>query len=222
MKRATKFVLVFGALVFMAAPAMADDLYPAPYRGAPLSYTAEWDTFTLGDFSAGISPDSESSTDDDDPNTYLHNAFSTHLDFDAADGWQLTPAQGGGIYNPARNATFVANVVNWIDWEPHKLLRIQVAYSGGPAPIIVGMDGVFPVTGGLDSPGTLLGGLSMPSTYYYEDWIIVPNPDWEQILFDLPQGTIVEQLVIDTVSLPEPASLSLLALGGLALLRRRR
>ena len=214
--------MVFGILAFMAAPAMADDLFPPEYRGAPLSYTAEWDAFTIGDFSVGINADAESSTDDvGNPATYLHNGFSTHLDFDAADGWALTPAQGGGITNPARNATFVANVVNWIDLEPEKLLRIQVTYSGGPAPIIVGMDGVFPVTGGVDSPGTLLGGLSIPSTYYYEDWIITPNPDWEQIAFDLPMGTIVEHLVIDTVS-PEPASLSLLALGGLALLRRRR
>ena len=220
MKRAATIVLVFGALVFLAVPAMADDLNPPAYRGAPLSYTAEWDLFTNGTFAVGIDADSESSTDDSDPNTYLHNGFSTHLDFTGT-GWLLSPAQGGGFWNSAGTAQFAANVVNWIDDEPHKLLRIQVTYSGGPAPTITGMVGYNPVTGDPDSIGSLLGGLSIPSTYYYEDWKIIPNPDWEQIVFDLPTGTIVEQLVIDTVS-PEPASLSLLALGGLALLRRRR
>ena len=54
------------------------------------------------------------------------------------------------------------------------------------------------------------------------------NPTWEEIYlkFDWHQpgmsSAYVDQVVIDTLCIPEPATLSLLALGGLALMRRRR
>ena len=97
--------LVFG---LGAAPALADNLNPPPYVGDPLSYHAEWDTFLLGTFGTGIDRDTASWVDDNDPNTFLYNAFGvTHLDFDTpyAD-WQLTAS---GFHNPVRDATFVAN-----------------------------------------------------------------------------------------------------------------
>jgi MYXO-CTERM domain-containing protein len=55
------------------------------------------------------------------------------------------------------------------------------------------------------------------TTYY---WEIRPNPEYEGFVLE---GTInVDELVIDTWCTPEPASLTLLAVGGLALIRRRR
>lgn len=212
-------------MISLVTPAMADDLFPPDYRGLPLSYQAEWDQFTNGTFGTGIYTDYENSVDDTDPATNLHTGFSTHLDFDPTPGWTLIPAQGGGFYNPTANATFVANVVNWIDWEPLKELRVQVTYTDGGfgAPAITAVLGYDVPTGG-PYVGSWVGGgtgFGPQGQYYFEDWIIVPNPDWEQIQFSLPMGTIVEQLVIDSVS-PEPASIGLLALGGLALLRRRR
>jgi hypothetical protein len=48
---------------------------------------------------------------------------------------------------------------------------------------------------------------------------IYPNPDFEILRID---GTVmVDQIVIDTICIPEPAALILLAFGGLLLLRRR-
>ncbi len=223
-----KFLIVLVLLTF-AAPVVADDLFPPDFRGQPLSYEAHWDAFQNGNF-GGFYTDYENSVDDSDPNTTLHNGFSTHLDFDPSDGWAMAP-EGGGFYNPLTAATFVANVVNWIDEEPWKLLRIQVTYvdtlSNGP-PIITDALGYDvpvggPYVGGLFGEfGPIVLGLDPLTEYYYEDWFIEPNPDWEQIQFILPMGTIVEQIVIDTVSVPEPATMSLLALGGLAVLRRRR
>lgn len=62
------------------------------------------------------------------------------------------------------------------------------------------------------------------STY---QWRIYPNPDDEAftIGYDSSGGgvaIIVDQLVIDTWCVPEPATLGLLLIGGLALLRRKR
>ena len=64
-------------------------------------------------------------------------------------------------------------------------------------------------------------------THFYSDIWMEPNPDWEQIVVTVPLGTVIVEVVVDSVSSPEPATLSLLAFGGLAiggwtLIRRRR
>ena len=51
---------------------------------------------------------------------------------------------------------------------------------------------------------------------------IRPNPAGEWIYFDLVQSTNIEEIVIKTICIPEPMTLSLLGLGGLAVIRRRR
>lgn len=54
-------------------------------------------------------------------------------------------------------------------------------------------------------------------------WRIQPNPLHEQVLVtaDHLMGSVVDQVVIDTICVPEPAMLSMLALGGALVLRRR-
>jgi hypothetical protein len=57
-------------------------------------------------------------------------------------------------------------------------------------------------------------------TIFYEDWEFDGTPDWIRLNIDFT-GTSVDQVLIDTIAVPEPASLSLLGLGGLGLLSRR-
>jgi len=223
-----KLACLFVIALFVA-PVMADDLFPPGFRGDPLSYHAHWDAFQNGDFNA-FYPDFESSVPGPDPGDMLHDGFFTHLDFAPSEGWAMAPG-GGGFFNAAEDSTFVANVVNWLDDEPIKFLRIQVTYLddilNGP-PTILGVEGFAPVTGG--GPYVSTGpvdsfsgpGLTPGTEYFYEDWIIEPNPDWEQIEFFLPQGTIIEQLVIDSVSVPEPATLLLMGCGIATLVHKRR
>jgi hypothetical protein len=49
-----------------------------------------------------------------------------------------------------------------------------------------------------------------------------PNPDGEWITFPFLESTNIEEIVIKTICVPEPATLSLLAIGGLLLVRRKR
>ena len=121
-------------------------------------------------------------------------------------------------------SSFVANVINWVDWKPEKLLRVQVTYSdpqSNGSPTITNLTGYDPASGTGPYIATPLGRVDVGGTFFYEDFIIIPNPDWEQIEFDLPMGTIVEQIVIDTWS-PEPATLVLLGVAAPLLLKRRR
>jgi len=55
-------------------------------------------------------------------------------------------------------------------------------------------------------------------------WRMYPNPDFEQITItsDSQWGSLVSNVTVDTICVPEPATLTLLALGGLGLLIRRK
>jgi len=55
-------------------------------------------------------------------------------------------------------------------------------------------------------------------------WRMYPNPDSEQIIItsDPEGGSLVTGVTVDTICVPEPATLTLLALGGLGLLIRRK
>ena len=71
-------------------------------------------------------------------------------------------------------------------------------------------------------PNTLPGG---PAPWYTYDFgrTITPNPEFEEIIIDMPYCGWIDQIDIDTIcTIPEPASMSLLALSGLALFRRRK
>ena len=90
---------------------------------------------------------------------------------------------------------------------------------------------ITPVTqvGYLTTAPELVGGghikldPGIPESGWYEStytWEIYPNPfdEWFTIAGDI----LVDEIVIDTWCIPEPATLALLLIGGLALLRRRR
>ncbi len=53
---------------------------------------------------------------------------------------------------------------------------------------------------------------------------IIPNPDGEWLTFELVDSTNIEEINVDTICMPEPATLGLMALGGMGILlgRRRR
>jgi hypothetical protein len=75
----------------------------------------------------------------------------------------------------------------------------------------------------------LIQGAAADGWYYIEDhWTITPQPDSETYRLELKSGwnsgtaLWLDEAVIYTHCVPEPATMSLVALGGLALLRRRR
>jgi hypothetical protein len=205
-------LLVLVTLNLLAAhPSKADDLFPPAYRGGPLSTAAEWDFLTDqspipilpdGDSVNLVVGDSAPLLDSAFPTGAPHPSGSTGGDV----SWSSN-SNGGYRGGMAGDGLIVFNVPNWIDTEPSKLLRIQVTYTGpSPTTLVIGFMGVPGSSSGVTAFRTsrvdVATHQSLPAgmSYFYEDWQILPNPDWEQVVLFLPHTTFVDQVVIDTIS----------------------
>lgn len=213
MKRVCLFLVAI--IAFTVLPVMADDFAPPSYRGDPLSYRADWefDTNPFPDFLPDL-------VSDGGPKT-------TEILYPGPERTEIRPIgvdwtwENGGIVNPLHDATLEIDVINWVDTEPEKFVRIQLTYSGGPAPTVLGAVGY--------EGGTTYGPFVPYSTvdvdliHRYSDITMQPNPDWETIEIFVPQGTSIDEIVIDTVSIPEPSVIVMIFMmgGGLIFIRRK-
>jgi len=214
--------------VALSPHALADDVEPPPFRGEPLSVFAEWDLNLdfgqdgptsdpfAGFDGTGRDPDQFEFTDDvGDPSTFLYEAAPPKM--------TGSPGTGSNNYN-----TFVPN---WVDEEWVKYLRIQLTWLSsnptgpGDEPVIFINAGdpsakVLVVPAGQFNAVIFSGGTWGAVTVY--DFELYPNPDWEEIAITTTREDIfIDQVVVDSVSTPEPTSLALLGVAGLAIARRR-
>ena len=146
-----------------------------------------------------------------------------------ADGmtWQPLDHDGQGpgswVAGPS-GGTMNFYVPNWIDLEPLKIIQVQIAFD---SPGITGAHPNVSYVDGFDSQaGSVIGynihGTSVGQHFRYEEWRMEPNPDWERITLNIPAFVVIDQVVIDTISLPEPATFTMLAVGAGMVMRRRR
>lgn len=198
------FLAVAAILTFSWGIARGDDLNPPPYRGNPLSVNAQWN---LVPGSTILNLTNWSSVDDTDPSTYLYPNFTPTA--------QIQP--NGGIYQ--------LQLPNWVDNMPLKDMRLQLAWAGtNQVPINLfseGLDGVNLIQATITGISPVIP--TSAGFYQYIDFQFLPNPDFERIHVELPATNYLTQAVVDTVStVPEPATIGLLGLGVLGLLKRRR
>ena len=119
----------------------------------------------------------------------------------------------------------------------YKIIRLQVTYWPDDGGVEAWLDGSLDMWVGFDPYNTDIrfpvqgdnGGIWIDEewnggwlTEVYE-WVLSPNPAWEEFFLGFEAApAYVDQVVIDTMCVPEPGVLSLLVVGGVALLRRRK
>ena len=201
-------------LSLLAVPTLANDLRPPDYRFEPLSTVAGWDFLTDQDV-LSIRPDGDVPLVVGDTAPVLNTEFPRGAPYPSAATFgslDYTYDQNGGYfgYLPGeRGLVFV--VPNHFEEKTFKRLRLQVTYQGDQPPTtVVGYQGI---------PGTSKDVLEIPmvrvpvqdpglapgTEYFYEDWLLFPSSQWEQVVVFLPEETILLHVVIDTV-IDEPSS----------------
>jgi hypothetical protein len=190
--------------------ARGDDLYPPPWRGLPGTTFAEWQYSTPNP----VGP----------PDTW-YNPYGTPSGHAYPGTGQNWVDQWGGRQGMwPLSGTVELTIPNRPQPLPYKDIWVQITWAkqvGSSTPVVWDMtSGMY----GTVVRDVVLGptGYPAPNDLWYHTTFqihIVPNPNSEVVKID---GTLVlDQVVVDTICAPEPASMALLALGGLALLRRR-
>jgi hypothetical protein len=190
-------------LLVVAGPALADDLYPPPWRGEPGSTWALWEFM---DPSPNPPPDMGFNPYGD-PTTQIYPGVGQE--------WWAELNGRVGVWPLSGEAWF--DIPNAPEPNPSKEIYIQLTWepqAPGNLPLV--MTTLPSETPAVLVQETPLGGEWLHSVYSIT---LEPNPTWERIL--ISGGIDVDQVVIDTICIPEPAGCVLLAVCGL-LARRRR
>ena len=229
MKYAIALVSVVILCLVIDQVALADDINPPTWRGQ------ESTTLQIWEFNYDADPDGSGPYDyapDGSAGDGLAPLAGTHAVVIPGDPtWKEVDDVHGtdrvGIWGMSGYIDVVVD--NYDEPNDYKWVWLQITWAPdmvgySSAPMFTNMnplaDPAWPVT---LTDEVDWGDGWFTSTY---EWRIYPNPVEEAftISYDSSGGgtaTIVDQLVIDTWCVPEPATLGLLIIGGVALLKRR-
>jgi len=211
MERISTSLMLAGlcALVSVQA-AVGDDINPPPWRGQPGSTFGMWEYLT---------PDPHPQPD---VGIYPYGLPTTTVTPGLFQAWM--PVWGGqeGVW--PLSGEILVNIPNRPEPLPYKDIWIQLTWAQQAPNVWPAVSEIrFGVPATLERQIVLgpTGEVGGDGLWYHSTYSIriMPNPDWEQIL--ITGAVNVDELVIDTICAPEPATLGLIVLGGLAVLRRR-
>jgi hypothetical protein len=203
-------MMVLGvAVAVMAAPqfAAADVLVRPDWYPDPAGVFAGWELSEPPD-QGSVAP------------TWCESSFGAQCVLTVGDGAQWVDTFEGrqGLLT---GDILLAWLSNWPEPRDYKEIWLQIAYWPDPAapaqtPVFVGSEPESTIVGQytVDLGGGWFGELTV--------LIMVPNPDLETLAIN-PGNGYVDQIVVDTRCVPEPAGIAVLGAGlAVSLIRRRR
>ena len=197
-------------VLLLATPAVAEDLWDPPWdMTEPTATHVHWNFPT----------DTEMPVELNNPYGDPVIEWPTTAAVEEIDNWEGIPITTWHIGGePGSTSTISIWIPNHdLDW-PTKYVFWQITADGSVSPT-----GTGPTT---NPPGTSIPtgnpAIGHGGTWYTYSGLIEirPNPAGEWLIIEVAQCTNIEEIVIDTICIPEPASRGLLALGGLTLLAR--
>ena len=209
-----KRLLLLVLMVAGVAPALANDIVPAPWRGAEGTTYARYEFLTPEDAPL--------------PDQLVNPYGQPTALMTPGVGQQWWPDWGDvrGVWPLSGRADFL--IPNRPEPLPFKEIWIQLTWAEQvpeAAPVVlIGLPGAEP------KPATLFGSVILGPTGEPPpagaSWVhavytfrIEPNPPGE--LITIGGAIMVDEIVIETICAPEPQSLAFLALAAMPLLRRR-
>jgi len=151
------------------------------------------------------------------------------FDFPLRDTWWIDEDFGHlGVWNVG--GAMGLEIPNHPELQPLKLIRLQMTYDSGPSsPEIEPWIEVVASDGATVTDCQLVQMIALDDIYTHAvyDFTLAPNPH-EEIIYIQPRycQIYIDEIVVDTICVPEPSSVLLLAVGaaGIAvlILRRRR
>ena len=219
--RALRWLVAMMVVGGVVSTALGDDIVPPVWRGDPASTFQEWDFLTDAN---PASPEAGTLTNPyGSPTATISLGFlaAGYLgEFEGRDGiWDI--AQGP----PTSTGCITLEIPNSSITGPgtYKDVLVQVTYYLDPSDVPV-----VDVVGGTltDSGSQLVDDVSGPGAWWldWSLWRIEPNPFSETITIsgNADWGSTIDQIVVDTVCVPEPATAALVILGCASLLGRKR
>ena len=212
-------ILALIVVLCMAAPVLADDLFPPDWRGDPGSTFQHW---TFDNDPAGSSILLPDVVDNPFGQPELLDNYPSSAD------WYQDYEGRQGVYHFYWN--FWLDIPNQPLPNPLKWIQVQITwwdagdmdlYDPGFPEFLP--DESFLPTGeftNVSSNTIVLEGQWKHTTWLIE---ITPNVDFESLFFQGLEDDemIIDQIVVDTICIPSPGALALLGLAGLAGRRRR-
>jgi len=193
--------VVVGAL---SSRVLADDLNPPPWqRFQPGTTFQEWEFLTS---SPNPAPDLVYNPYGMPELTAIPGALQT---------WQAVWDGRQGVW--PLSGTMLVGISNNPVANPYKDVWIQLTWEaqapGNRPTVWETISGEY---------GTIVSEVSVGGSWLLTTYNIhlIPNPSFENVRID--GGIMVDELVIDTICIPEPGTLALFGLGGLVLFLRRR